>query len=103
MTSTDLVPVTESGQVDTDTAPVRSGSPLTKQEVDLRREIFLVAFDEVLDQFEQAFADEMCNEPKPHRAELRLKLEGAVEALRTVMNLTGVRMAERLAQHPRDD
>jgi hypothetical protein len=61
------------------------------------REVFVNSFYEVLAEVESAYSDEIAQEPKPHREKLRVELAASLQTMQTVLNLTGLRLAEKLS------
>jgi hypothetical protein len=65
--------------------------------VAIYREVFVNTFFEVLAQVEASYSDEIAQEAKPHREKLRVELAASLQTMQTVLNLTGLRLAEKLS------
>jgi hypothetical protein len=76
---------------------VAAQRPLHRREIaDLHRDVLVEAFFEVLSEVESAYADEIAQAPSPHRAKLGLELAASLQTMQGVLNLAGLRTAERL-------
>jgi hypothetical protein len=65
--------------------------------VAIHREVFVNTFYELVTELEAAYSEEMAQAPKSHVQKLRVELAASLQTMQAVMNLTGLRTAERLS------
>ena len=79
----------------TQLAHVALRGPPSHEIININTEVFVNTFFEVMGKVEAAYSDEIAQAPSPHWEKLRLELAASLQTMQTVLNLSGLRMAQR--------